>query len=87
MSDDAAVINNLTGMIRMLAAERQRALAERDAARDLAARLKGMLGRVESLHHGWSHTCLADDGSEELFKFYPYSQPCPTYRLAHGTDQ
>ena len=66
----------------MKAAELERVTAERDAARDLAARLEGMLASVEALH-GQRRTPTVNPGCWGC----GYVFPCPTYRLAHGTDQ
>jgi len=61
------------------------ACEERDAARDLAARLEGMLGSVEGLHDG-PHACTAGGPYVEWFQG---DEPwrCLTYERAHGTDQ
>jgi len=64
------------------------ACEERDAARDLAVRLEGMLGRVEKLHHPRGGAAWAEPGwtSPEDCAECEDTHPCPTYRLAHGTD-
>ncbi len=83
-----AEVPQVKSMIRELAAELERVTADRDAARDLAVRLEGMLGRVEALYHG-PHWCLraADDG---MRYFYGGTirelQTCPTWLLAHYGD-
>jgi len=69
----------------MKAAELERVTAERDAARDLAIRLEGMLTSVEALH--------APSAGEGIHRVprgacleCELDWPCETYRLAHGTD-
>lgn len=69
------------------AAELERVTAERDAARDLAIRLEGMLGRIEELHAG-GHWCVPLRAGEAWsWSSGEKTDPCLTRRLAHGTDQ
>jgi len=64
------------------------ACEERDAARDLAVRLEGMLGSVENFHDG-RHYCRGFEEGEWQSWLYrgDATDRCPTYRLAHGTGQ